>query len=142
VLVGPVGTGKTHVATALGIEAIKRGHLSLLLLDELGFVSLEKAGGELLFDALSARHERAATVITSNLGRGRGRPSRGRGRGSHVASAPSVARRRRAVVGDAAGERLNGRRGAPHAGAGSISLWLPTGTRAVSKRCGAFNLRP
>lgn len=99
VLVGPVGTGKTHVATALGIEAIKRGHnivffrasdlvrtlleardartlarlqerlrrASLLLLDELGFVPFEKAGGELLFDILSARHERAATVITSNL---------------------------------------------------------------------------
>jgi DNA replication protein DnaC len=26
VLLGPVGTGKTHLATALGIEAIKRGH--------------------------------------------------------------------------------------------------------------------
>jgi hypothetical protein len=26
VLVGPIGTGKTHLATALGIEAIKRGH--------------------------------------------------------------------------------------------------------------------
>src|SRR6202044_2934909 len=26
VLVGPVGTGKTHLATALGIEAIKSGH--------------------------------------------------------------------------------------------------------------------
>jgi DNA replication protein DnaC len=99
VIVGPVGTGKTHVATALGIEAIKRGHhvlfyrasdlvralteardarlltrlqdrlrrASLLLLDELGFVPFEKAGGELLFDVLSARHERAATIITSNL---------------------------------------------------------------------------
>jgi DNA replication protein DnaC len=99
VLVGPVGTGKTHLATALGIEAIKRGHhvlfyrasdlvralieardarllsrlqdrlrrASLLLLDELGFVPFEKAGGELLFDVLSARHERAATLITSNL---------------------------------------------------------------------------
>ncbi len=86
-------------ATALGIEAIKRGHhvvfyrasdlvralteardsrilsrlqdrlrrASLLLLDELGFVPFEKVGGELLFDVLSARHERAATVITSNL---------------------------------------------------------------------------
>jgi DNA replication protein DnaC len=30
-------------------------------------VPFEKAGGELLFDVLSARHERAATVITSNL---------------------------------------------------------------------------
>ena len=36
-------------------------------LDELGFVPFEKAGGELLFDVLSARHERAATIITSNL---------------------------------------------------------------------------
>ena len=99
VLVGPVGTGKTHIAIALGIEAIKRGHnvlffrasdlvralieardartlsrlqdrlrrVSLLILDELGFVPFEKAGGELIFDILSARHERAATVITSNL---------------------------------------------------------------------------
>lgn len=27
----------------------------------------EKAGGELLFDVLSTRHERGATVMTSNL---------------------------------------------------------------------------
>lgn len=99
VLLGPVGTGKTHVAIGLAIEAIKRGHnvlffrasdlvrilteardarslsrlqerlrkASLLILDELGFVPFEKAGGELLFDVLSARHERASTVITSNL---------------------------------------------------------------------------
>lgn len=99
VLVGPVGTGKTHLAIALGIEAIKHGHnvlffrasdlvrnlteardsrtlsrlqdrlrrASLLVLDELGFVPFEKAGGELLFDVMSARHERAATIITSNL---------------------------------------------------------------------------
>jgi hypothetical protein len=40
---------------------------TLLLLDELGVVPFEKAGGELLFDVLSARHERAATIITSNL---------------------------------------------------------------------------
>jgi hypothetical protein len=40
---------------------------SLLVLDELGFVPFEKAGGELLFDVMSARHERAATIITSNL---------------------------------------------------------------------------
>lgn len=99
VLLGPVGTGKTHIAIALAIEAIKRGHgavfwrasdlvrtlteardsrvlsrlqdrlrrVRVLVLDELGFVPFEKAGGEMLFDVLSARHERAATVITSNL---------------------------------------------------------------------------
>lgn len=99
VLLGPVGTGKTHLTIAIGIEAIKRGHhvlfyrasdlvrtlteardartlsrlqerlrkVALLLIDELGFVPFEKAGGELLFDVLSSRHERAATVITSNL---------------------------------------------------------------------------
>lgn len=99
VLIGPVGTGKTHLATALGVEAIKRGHnvaffrasdlvralteardaralsrlqerlrrIALLIVDELGFVPFEKAGGELLFDVLSARHERCATIMTSNL---------------------------------------------------------------------------
>jgi DNA replication protein DnaC len=99
VLLGPVGTGKTHIATALAIEAIKRGHhvafyrasdlvralteardaralsrlherlrrVSLLIVDELGFVPFEKAGGEMLFDVLSTRHERGATVLTSNL---------------------------------------------------------------------------
>jgi DNA replication protein DnaC len=99
VFVGPVGTGKTHLATAIGIEAIKHGHnvlfyrasdlvrtlteardaralsrlqerlrrVALLVVDELGFVPFEKAGGEMLFDVLSTRHERRATVITSNL---------------------------------------------------------------------------
>jgi DNA replication protein DnaC len=99
VFLGPVGTGKTHLATALAIEAIKRGHhvaffrasdlvralteardarvlsrllerlrrVALLVVDELGFVPFEKAGGELLFDVLSTRHERGATVLTSNL---------------------------------------------------------------------------
>jgi DNA replication protein DnaC len=99
VFVGPVGTGKTHLATALGIEAIKQGHhvlfyrasdlvralveardarslsklqerlrrATLLIVDELGFVPFEKAGGELLFDVLSTRHERGATILTSNL---------------------------------------------------------------------------
>jgi DNA replication protein DnaC len=99
VFLGPVGTGKTHLATALGIEAIKHGHtvlffrasdlvrtlteardaralsrlqerlrrVALLVVDELGFVPFEKAGGEMLFDVLSTRHERGATIITSNL---------------------------------------------------------------------------
>lgn len=99
VLLGPVGTAKTHLAIAFAMEAMRRGHNALffrasdlvralteardgrhlgrlherlqrcavLVLDELGFVPFEKAGGELLFDVLSTRHERRATVITSNL---------------------------------------------------------------------------
>lgn len=99
VLLGPVGTGKTHLAIALTIEAIRRSHnatffrasdlvrvlreardgrelgrlrerlqrCSVLVIDELGFVPFDKDGGELLFDVLSARHEKRATIITSNL---------------------------------------------------------------------------
>ena len=39
----------------------------LLIIDELGFVPLGKTGGELLFELISQRHERGATLITSNL---------------------------------------------------------------------------
>ena len=39
----------------------------LLLIDELGFVPLSKTGAELLFELISQRYERGATLITSNL---------------------------------------------------------------------------
>ena len=99
VIAGPVGTGKTHLAIALGVEAARRryrvvfiraadmvrnlleardartlGRLhqrllraSLLIVDELGFVPFDRAGGELLFNLLSERHERRATLVTTNL---------------------------------------------------------------------------
>jgi len=99
VLAGPIGTGKTHLAIALGVEAARRRHrvaftraadlvrnliearddrvlgklhqryqrVSLLILDELGFVPFDKAGGELLFNLLSERYERRSTIITTNL---------------------------------------------------------------------------
>ena len=99
VLLGPVGTGKTHLAIALAIEAMRRGHSAVffraselvrtlteardarqlgrvqdrlqrsavVVIDELGLVPFERAGGELLFDVLSNRHERRATILTSNL---------------------------------------------------------------------------
>lgn len=41
--------------------------VDLLILDELGFVPFERAGGELLFDLLSERHEMRSTMITTNL---------------------------------------------------------------------------
>jgi len=99
VIAGPVGTGKTHLAVALGVEAARRRHrvafiraadmvrdlleardtralgrlhqrllrTSLLIVDELGFVPFERAGGELLFNLLSERHERRSTLVTTNL---------------------------------------------------------------------------
>ncbi len=99
IVAGPVGTGKTHVATGIGVEATRRRfrvtffraaelvrtlteardertltllhrrlrRADLLILDELGFVPFERAGGELLFDLLSERHEVRSTMITTNL---------------------------------------------------------------------------
>lgn len=99
VLVGPIGTGKTHLAIALGIEAAKRRYrvwfrkasdlvrdlleardqrefgrlqkqlqrVDLLVVDELGFVPFDRAGGELLFNVLADRYERRSTIVTSNL---------------------------------------------------------------------------
>ena len=98
-LLGNSGTGKTHIALALGLAACQRGHrvrfttasalvselieardekkllrfqkqiasYELLIVDELGFVPLSKTGAELLFEMLSQRYERGATMITSNL---------------------------------------------------------------------------
>lgn len=99
IVAGPIGTGKTHVAIALGMEAARRryqvafvraadlvrellearddrvlGRLyrrytraSLLIVDELGFVPFDRAGGELLFNLLADRYERRSTLITTNL---------------------------------------------------------------------------
>ena len=39
----------------------------LLIIDELGFVPLSKTGAELLFELISQRYERGATLISSNL---------------------------------------------------------------------------
>jgi DNA replication protein DnaC len=99
VIAGPIGTGKTHLAIGLGVEAAKRrqrvafiraaelvrslvearderllGRLqqryqrvSLLIVDELGFVPFDKAEGELLFNLLAERYERRSTIVTTNL---------------------------------------------------------------------------
>jgi DNA replication protein DnaC len=96
---GPSGTGKTHVASGIGLAACQRGiktrfvtaaaivhemieaqddkrllrlqrqlaGCELLIIDELGFVPLSKTGAELLFELISQRYERGATIITSNL---------------------------------------------------------------------------
>ena len=99
ILAGPIGTGKSHVAIALRVEAARRrmrvcfaraadlvqsleeAHdelrltalqqryqkVALLIVDELGFVPFERAGGALLFNLLAQRYEHRSTIITTNL---------------------------------------------------------------------------
>ena len=98
ILMGVVGLGKSHVATALGYEACQRGHAVLfttavdalnnlvaaqaaqrlkaelkryltpavLVLDELGYLPLDKTGADLLFQVISQRYERGSLIITTN----------------------------------------------------------------------------
>jgi DNA replication protein DnaC len=98
VLIGPTGTGKSHLLTALGYTAAERGytvrharvvdmlnHLttaqlkgllgntlrayvrpSLLLLDELGYLPIDKRGADLLFQVVAARYETGSIVLTTN----------------------------------------------------------------------------
>jgi len=99
ILAGPIGTGKTHLAIALGVEATKQKRrvlftraadlvrqlleardarelgrlqkrlltIDVLIVDELGFVPFDRVGGELLFNLITDRYERKATVVTTNL---------------------------------------------------------------------------
>lgn len=42
--------------------------IDLLIIDELGYVTFDQAGAELLFQLLATRYETMSTIITSNLG--------------------------------------------------------------------------
>jgi DNA replication protein DnaC len=98
VLMGPTGTGKTHLLDALGYTACEHGysvrytrvvemlnHLTtaqingrlakalktyvrpqVLLLDELGYLPIDKRGADLLFQVVAARYETGSIVLTTN----------------------------------------------------------------------------
>ena len=98
VMIGPTGTGKSHLLTALGYTACERGHSlrytrvvdmlnhlttaqingllgkalktytrpTLLLLDELGYLPIDKRGADLLFQVVAARYESGSIVLTTN----------------------------------------------------------------------------
>jgi DNA replication protein DnaC len=99
VLMGSVGTGKTHLATAIALNLCEQGRhvrfytatglanilqdkhqrgtlnnymaslrkVELLVLDEIGFITLHKEAGELLFQIVSECYEQKSLIITSNL---------------------------------------------------------------------------
>ena len=98
--IGQSGTGKSHLAVALGVEAIRGGRsvyfcpladiidslakadregrlrerirylcrTQLLIIDEIGYVTLGAAAGNLFFQLVNARYERGAMILTSNRG--------------------------------------------------------------------------
>ena len=98
VLIGPTGTGKSHLLTALGYTACEKGisvrftrvvdminvlttaqvngtlekalkayvNPSLLLLDELGYLPIDKRGADLMFQVVAARYESGSIVVTTN----------------------------------------------------------------------------
>ena len=99
-LIGQSGTGKSHLAIALGVEAVRAGRsvyfspladildslakaeregrlrerirylcrASLLIIDEIGYLAVGSAAGNLFFQLVNARYERGAMILTSNRG--------------------------------------------------------------------------
>lgn len=55
-----------HASNRLKVELKKYLAPSLLILDELGYLPIDKHGADLLFQVISQRYERGSTIITSN----------------------------------------------------------------------------
>jgi DNA replication protein DnaC len=99
-LIGQSGTGKSHLAIALGVEAVRAGRsvyfapladiidslaraeregrlrerirtlcrAQLLIIDEIGYLSVGAGAGNLFFQLVNARYEKGAMILTSNRG--------------------------------------------------------------------------
>ena len=85
VFLGPSGVGKTHLATAIGIAAakkrnstyfikchdlimqLKKAKLELLIIDELGYLPIDKEDSKLFFQLIDRRYEKKSTIITTNI---------------------------------------------------------------------------
>ncbi|HIE12770.1 MAG TPA: AAA family ATPase [Desulfotomaculum sp.] len=99
ILLGPPGVGKSHLAIALGVEAVNAGYSTLfitmdelaakmyasladdslpqymrsllrndlIILDEVGYLTLDKTASDHLFQLVSKAYENVALIVTSNL---------------------------------------------------------------------------
>lgn len=97
-LLGPPGTGKTHLAIALGVRACQArkrtiyfsfadlleqlvvakvsrilprtlqelSRLDLIIIDELGYETLDRERAHLFFQVIAKRYERGSVILTSN----------------------------------------------------------------------------
>ena len=99
VLLGPPGTGKSHLALGLAIEALKGGYSvyfttlsriaddlsygtsgakyrkyikpKVLVIDEVGYRAIDRAAANAFFEVIAARYETGAVILTSNKGFGK-----------------------------------------------------------------------
>lgn len=98
IFVGSPGTGKTHLATSIGIEAALHGYgvhfvtcqklmndlsmaieenrlekrlkqyagYKVLIIDEIGYITMDTTQANLFFQLISRRYERKSTIFTTN----------------------------------------------------------------------------